>query len=223
MSRGISGLISRVRSRGFLFLVGIAFNRVVPPWLFRFQVFRIYRLKPPKSGDVQDEYQSDHVFQIAKADEIDDAARVTASMPPPDAVAWIAKNNSDTIGGLWLASTCFNEPELGLRFQLSDNTRWLYSARVARSHRRRGVYRSLLAAVLNSDSEKQFAAAINPLNLASARAHRSFVDQELGRYAVARFLGMSICLSARGIKPNRRISWRCGFDPIVISIACDER
>lgn len=134
-----------------------------------------------------------------------------------------AKSGDRLAGALWSVQDEFLERELGVRYDLAADQVWLFAALVNKQFRRQGVYLKVLrfmccdgqthqrdhrAAVESSmnvsggDAIDGVATrftgthkllCINPFNVASMKAHRKFIQRELGRAWVMRVFNKAIC------------------------------
>jgi len=117
------------------------------------------------------------------------------------AVDWAAP-----IAGVWCASDHFDESELGIRIRLAEAQSWIFAAYVAKSHRRRGVYRRLLNHVLGQSGgsgNRRFYASINPANKASIAAHGPFIRQVIGTCIAIRIFRWSTCWTTDRLRIDR--------------------
>ena len=129
-----------------------------------------------------------------------------------------AIRDGDTLlGGLWVATRKFCEPDLGLRYDLGESTGWIYSVYVDKAYRKRGVYRAALATVLDQLPKlgiQNCLVAVNPWNRPSWKAHKRHSQQRLGSVFVIRLLGIGICWTNGNIRCMRRggASWLLSFE-----------
>ncbi|WP_230255735.1 hypothetical protein [Rhodopirellula halodulae] len=115
----------------------------------------------------------------------DDVTAKEAPMPKAHGI-WRERDSpvAPALGGAWIAEDVFDEHELHVRISLDTQQRWLFAARVEKGQRGQGVYSALLDVILQSDANVW--AAINPSNVASMRAHKSFVVETAGVFCVLR-------------------------------------
>lgn len=111
-------------------------------------------------------------------------------------VAWRA---SEPVGAAWIATRCFEERQLGLRFELASDEAWLHSAAVVPEHRRQGVYRHLLDFVIRSlavEGRRRLLLGVATGNEPSRRAHEAMGAAGIGHVAAARVCGLTACSTA---------------------------
>lgn len=209
-------MIRKMKARGYLYSIGIVFNRVVPESLFRFRVFHVFELGTDSSDHPQETDGGDGAENLPTSndgiqfrwcqsqEDIDAAIRLTHFRPiDPGGIkiadlnntlrACLALDGNTPVGGLWLSNGSFLERELGLVIELQPDTSWLFAAYVEKSHRRQGIYRRLLAFALATNEINRVFASINLFNNASMAAHRCMIVQKLGSCWAVRMLGLSVC------------------------------
>lgn len=216
------GMFTRIRRRGFWYSLGIAVNRVIPSWLFRMRWFTLHTLAQP---DVNSDASSlRKVVRVRSDDEIRTAIDVTKTGNSQEWIqnhpvhAWLIYQDDECIGGVWVADQLFDETDIGIRIEIPEATRWLFSASVRKEYREQGAYKQLLENVLQLHPEITFVVAINPTNLASVRAHQRFFSKRLGSYLAFHALGVAFCLRLGGLKPDSFFSARSSRNPIVIKL-----
>ncbi|WP_146536159.1 GNAT family N-acetyltransferase [Rubripirellula reticaptiva] len=195
-------MMTTIRTRGFLYLVGTLVNKLVPERVFRFRIFRIFELEEidldANAGRSQANAPRAHelMFRWCETEaEIADACRLTFFRPDGSGApqqACLAIANSEPVGGVWIGRDYFNETELGLRICLNEDQTWLFSAFVEKQHRRTGVYRRLLNHVL-ADQQQTVFASINPTNKASIKSHSPYIRRTAGTCVAVRCFGWSKC------------------------------
>lgn len=211
-------MLAKFRSRGFLYLIGIAINRVVPAFLFRAVIFRIYQFGRTDPSESLASYDDGIRFewceneeQFKMAEEITFFRSASSDQQAP-LRACLAYDGDEAVGGVWIASGSFYESDLGLTIRLQSNQRWLFAANVSKSHRRRGIYGRMLRYVLSSAEEasdesgsvrSEILASINPTNKASMAAHRSLIEKTWGCCIIARLLSLHFCISNGNLKTTR--------------------
>ncbi|WP_145171750.1 hypothetical protein [Rubripirellula lacrimiformis] len=206
-------MLGSITNRGLLYSVGIIVNRIIPEHWFRFRIFRVFELAPAAERRSQGEQRSvasasdELSFRWCQTDEDFAAAnRLTYYSSPQESIAADAPKSAclaidwaEPVGGVWLAQQCFDESDLGLHFQLADDQQWLFAAFVAKSHRRKGIYRKLVNHVLQDQSLRTFA-SINPTNKASIAAHTPFIRRTAGTCVAVRIFGWANCWATAGLK-----------------------
>ena len=193
-------MFRRIHARGWWYSIGIIVNKIVPERLWRMRIFRVFEFRAPDSP--QEHMPDDAItFRWCETEaELAEAARLTFYQPDESSRghrACLALEGDEAIGGVWIGENQFDESELGLRIDLADDQVWLFAAYVAKSHRRRGIYRRLLEFVLRSEASgerpKTVYASINPTNKASIAAHRVYVADVAGTSLAVRVLSWTWC------------------------------
>lgn len=221
-------MLQKIRETGLLYSAGIAINRVVPDWLFRFRIFTVYQIDPKRilqSAGVSD----DNPVRVSLAETDADIATVSALtyFSPGDMEADFqsaqAKIDGQLAGAVWAAQRGFDETDLGLRIELSSDQSWLFAALVDKQFRRRGVYSRVFSFMVKHLQEnvggQQFL-SINPTNVASVKAHEKYFDSVVGSVIALRTFGVAFCL-CRGnrLKSSSCISTSCKSKPILIQLS----
>ena len=214
-------MLARLKQTGLLYSAAIVFNRIVPAWLFRFRRQFIYLLKLP-----DDQAIVSHNFDVGWADtesEYTACENVTLSFRcyqehGAELLCMQAVDGGNVLGGFWVAPKFFDESELSVRIVLEPHQRWLFSARVAKNARRRGVFSAILIRILQSLERDGLVGlvAVNPVNRGSVLAHQRFVERKLGTMTTCRFLNMTICLVSGQLHCER--SFRFGGKPLDVTI-----
>ncbi|MGI9518681.1 MAG: GNAT family N-acetyltransferase, partial [Pirellulaceae bacterium] len=197
-------MFGRIQSTGWKYSLAIAFNRVVPRFLFRCRRFIVFDAAPPEqlSGEVVFVSWAKTEEELLAAERLTGALRSQISGPVRAA---IARDDHKIVGGLWCCESKFEEADLGVTIQLTDNQCWLFSGYVDRDYRQRGVYSQLISFVIHHQGSRQCLLAINPDNRRSMQAHRRLGISPLGRVVCARFLAAVWGRASGDITANR--SW----------------
>lgn len=212
----------QLRRRGVLYSMGGFVNRLVPAWLFRFRIFRVYQLRPLDSfetpgGPPLEFHWASSMIEIELAE-----ALTFFHSPEKDGSdrfrACIAKDGQEIVGGVWQGTRFFDEDELGARILLTPHQAWIFAAYVSKSHRGARIYPRLLNHVLAESDELTHYASINTTNRASLAAHRHFVVAATGRCLLLRIGSLAVCLAGRGLKPARWLTLDSKRQPIEIRI-----
>ena len=212
-----AALLSKIKDTGFKYSIAIAFNRVIPQWLFRIRRFNVYELPPvarisdhPNPARIAENEHEVHLAELL-------SGCLRADSDGSCEVA-IIQQEEQVIAALWTSAEQFYESELGLQLKLSDCQRWLFSAYVDRPYRHQGHYRELLNFVTTvtttslagqgalSDSSSQdpnrvFLLAINPDNRRSMAAHRSVGAKPVARVTAWRILRFAR-VSTKSMSPD---------------------
>lgn len=196
-------------SHGVWYSLGIAINRIVPERLFRFRIFRVYELgvAPDDSQVVSDDSIT---FRWCESPQDYRAAEQQTYFRPLETSsrhkACLALDGTHPIGGVWCACDAFEETELGVRLILGPDQAWIFAAHVAKSHRRRGIYRRLLNQVLRMRPGSHYLASINPTNKASMAAHRPFIQRTSGTCLALRIGSRTACWAGGDLSVNRYLT-----------------
>ena len=196
-------MLRKIRQTGLMYSIGIAINRIVPIWLFRFRIFTVYQIDS-KTVLPQSDASNDDSVQVSLAQseaEISAVVKLTWFQPgdmDADFQSAQAKIDGQLAGAVWAAGRGFDETDLGLRIELTPDQSWIFAALVDGQFRRRGVYSRVLGFMVNHLEQvqrgQQFL-SINPTNIASVKAHERYIDSVLGNVVALRVLGVAFCLS----------------------------
>jgi len=223
-------MLKKIRQVGLLYSIGIAINRVVPSWLFRFRIFRVYQIDTNTIlplADVAEASDSDSV-QVSLAEtaaDISDVRRLTF-FDPSSVDAQLqsvqARIGGQLAGAVWAARRGFDETDLGLRIELTPDQSWLFAALVDKQFRRRGVYSHVFGFMVNhlhQTAVRQQLLSINPTNIASVKAHEKYFDSVLGNVIALRVFGMAFCwCQGKRLRLSSWISTSCKSKPILIHL-----
>jgi hypothetical protein len=210
-----------------MYSIGIAINRIVPSWLFRFRIFTVYQIDS-KTVLPQSDASNDDSVQVSLAQseaEISAVVKLTWFQPgdmDADFQSAQAKIDGQLAGAVWAAGRGFDETDLGLRIELTPDQSWIFAALVDGQFRRRGVYSRVLGFMVNHLEQvqrgQQFL-SINPTNIASVKAHERYIDSVLGNVVALRVLGVAFCLSTgKRLQPSSWISTNSKLNPILIQL-----
>lgn len=201
-------VIDRISNQGWVYSGAIAFNRIVPKWLFRCRRYRVYRLavQPAIAAD-DDGCQVGWCASEAQLQAIEHLTyfRRAYSRGPVRAVQ--ATVEGRLVGGFWAATEYFDEDDLGVRVVLEPKQVWLFAALVSRECRGLGVYAKILRFItseLAAEGLTDQLVAVNPDNKPSHRAHQKYARACAGTVFAARVLNCSICFSSKTVKQQ---SW----------------
>lgn len=217
------------RQHGWKYSAAIVFNRIVPAWLFRYRTFVVFQLAAEHdcsgrvasiSGTEADDLE---LLQCRSKSDLNAAEALTFFQPSSTdgtTEAYAAKRSGKLVAGLWVATDCFDENELGVRLMLQQPQAWLFAALVDKQYRRQGIYARLLPFVMQHLKLKgieQQLVAVNPANRASVRAHQQMAERTVGYVSVARLFRTSICWTRGEIQRDRSVSWNSAKNPIRVS------
>lgn len=223
-------LWKKIQRRGILNSVEIAFNRIVPVWLFRFSVGDVLEMDLNGLCELQDQ-SDDRDLEFIRVD--DDATRlilraVTWNTVPIETTkldlgyAIIRNLNEDTIiGGVWAGVDDFVEPNLGFRIELRDDQAWLYCAYLAEAARGKGTYQRLITFVANDLHDRGFGhlyVIIQPWNHASMHVHRKYSLRTVGRVIVLRIGSVALVRHTGSLRGDKSFVRQIQSDPKVIRL-----
>ena len=221
-------MLKKLSQTGLIYSVGIAINRVVPSWLFRFRIFKVYQIDP-KTVLPQSEASNDNSIQVSLAEtdaDISAVSKLTWFQPgdmDADFQSVLAKIDGQFAGAVWAAGRGFDETDLGLRIELTPDQSWIFAALVDQQFRRRGVYSRVIGFMVNHLEQAaigQQLLCINPYNIASVKAHEKYFDSVLGNVVSLRVLGLAFCLcSGQRLHRSSWISTNCKSKPILIHLS----
>lgn len=218
--------LSKIKQTGLKYSVAILFNRVVPEWLFRVRRFVVYRLETPEPNrsetDLANPTDSVSVNRCTNEAEIVAVENLTyyqRSYSTGNSIAYSVKLEDRLAAGMWAATDCFDENELGVRILLGENQTWLFAARVDKTFRRQGLYSKLLPFVMSNMAEQGFAdqlVSVNPDNIGSNRIHQQRSRDTVGYVLAIRFLKTTFCWTWGDIAKEATVSWNSTSHPIGI-------
>lgn len=221
-------MFSKIREAGLGYSLQILFNRVIPCRLFRCRRFLILELPaPPPPAPLA---AQDLIFRWAETPEEFQQARQLSGVQQlpsaPQVRLAIASINQQIIGVIWAAANIFSESELGLRYELREGDFWFFSTFVDHTHRRRGVYRSLLAFAASElrteRSTSRFWLAINPHNQRSMQAHLAMgVQPAAHAFSIRTTRLAKIRTTPCGdyhLESLRKGTWNCWKKPLLVKI-----
>lgn len=216
-------ILERIRRTGFRYSFAIAFNRVVPEWLFRCRRYVVYQLATQLAGDKR--RNKDVVVRWCESEsEIEAVEALTyfkRSASSPKTRVCQATIAGDLAGGFWQASERFDETELGVRHVLEPQQVWLFAAYVQREYRRKGVYNEILQFMLDGSGSQgsiQSLVAVNPDNVGSNRVLQLYAVRSPGTVVAIRLLSVTICFVFGEINQERWISFNSKKRPIELSV-----
>ncbi len=214
-------ILKRIKQTGWRYSFEIAFNRIVPPSLFRCRKFVVLQLldRPPRS-------QNPHVSVSwceteSQVRAVEQLTYFQRSYSSGQLVACQATIDGQLAGGFWSATEQFDESELGIRYLLAPRQAWLFAALVNHQFRRQGVYCEILNFIiheLKEENHQHQLVAVNPHNLGSYRVHLEHSFRSPGSIFALRALNIAVCFAFGEIECSRRISFNARKNPIQIRI-----
>ena len=218
--------VSKIKQLGWKYSFAMLFNRFVPQSLFRMRRFVIYRMQLPNQ-DAADSAHSTPAISIYRCEsetEITGVEQTTyfrRSYSTGKTTAYGLKTEDQLAAGMWAATECFDEDELGVRIELSEQQTWLFAARVEKEFRRHGFYSQLLPFVMTDMAQQGFTdqlVSVNPDNLGSNRIHQRLSRETVGYVLAIRFSKMTCCWKWGMIGKDSTISWNSATKPIRIRL-----
>ena len=227
-------MLARIRRTGFLYSVGIAINRVVPAWLFRFRHFVVYEIDAARLASVlaQKEATANSTIRLSWCDTPQDlkaAEELTypsSAEVPEDFMIAQAKSGGQIAAALWAVRQQFTEGDLGIQYNLRPNQVWLFAALGAPQFRRQGIYQRVLGFMCDAGQHKfatttsgdpQFLLCVTPHNIASNRAHQKFAKDVLGQAFSFKLFNVAACFCfGKKLSADSTWTWDAANRPISI-------
>jgi len=231
-----NSVLEKIRRNGFLFSIGIAINRLVPVWLFRFSRVVFYEMDPEKFEVETDKSAEQHEASIQVSwceteDELRAVEKLTyTSAEKLDADYKIAQATSgkELAGALWAIKDTFTEYDLGISYRLEPGQYWLFAALVNSKFRRRGIYGKVLGFMCregktefatNEAPTPQLLLCVNPHNIASNRVHKKYANDVLGHAVSMKIFNIAFCICfGKKISSSSIFTWDAKNRPILIRL-----
>jgi GNAT superfamily N-acetyltransferase len=218
-------MLQQIKQNGLAYSTAIAFNRIVPSWLFRCRRFVIYQLDP-NSVDLRSSSADNIRVRWCETESdyqaLEKLTFFRRELSTGELQGCLAEIDGQNVGGFWAATQQFDEAELGIRIILDSNQAWLFAANVDKAFRRMGVYSQILAfivAELANQGRNQPLVAVNPNNIGSNKIHQQHSLISPGWVFAGRTLRTSGCLAFGEISRDRMVAWNALASPIEIRIA----
>ena len=214
-------ILQMVSKRGLLYCCAIIFNRIVPEWLFRMRYFVVFQICP----DSKTTPLSPATCRWANSSEIDQArafSKVAGDGQDANRQVAIATVGDRLVAVFWSAAERFDEADLGIQFELTENQRWLFGAMVDKSFRGRHVFPDLVDFVkdkLGRDSASELYASVNPFNKPSMSAFKKKSLDIVGRAIVIRFFNFAIGIPSGILEADSMFTSNVHAQPIQIRMA----
>ena len=218
--------LKKIKRIGWKYSVAILFNRIVPAWLFRTRRFVVYRMANPNEIASQlPDHENKRSVSISRCNSEPEIAAVeqltyfSRSYSTGTPIAFAARLEDQLAAGMWAATECFDENELGVRVMLAPTQTWLFAALVEKEFRRLGLYSQLLPFAMKDMSEQGFhdqLVSVNPDNLKSDRIHQRLSKETIGHVLAARILRTTFCWTWGKITKEATFSWNSTNRPIAI-------
>ncbi len=203
-------MLAKIRRTGFLYSIGIAINRIVPLWLFRFRRFVVYEMDAQRIAalvdvnnsrtdasivvswcETEEDIRAAEKLTYTNADQIGDQFKIVQ-----------AKSDQQLAAALWAVRNSYSENDLGIKYDLQSNQVWLFSALVDTRFRRQGIYGQVLRFICCEEKSKftteaagapQFLLCVNPHNIASNAVHKKYARGVFGQAFSFKFFNIAAC------------------------------
>lgn len=216
----------KIKQTGLMYSIAILFNRIVPERLCRMRRFVIYRMAVAEASDDQPVgSNADSSISMNRCDNEPEIAAVEQmtyfqrKYTSGNAIAYAAQVDDQLAAGMWAATECFDENELGVRIRLNENQAWLFAALVPKEFRRRGLYSKLLKFTIGDMAKHGYVdqlVSVNPDNLGSNRIHQRLSQETIGHVFAIRIWKTTCCWTRGQISKENTISWNSIKNPIGI-------
>lgn len=229
-------MLEKIRKTGFLYSIGIAVNRIVPPWLFRFRRFVVYEMDVQRLTSVLKENRTRADSRIdlswCKTEEDIRAAEkftyTNADRVGADFKIAQAKSDHQLAGALWAVRNNFTEDDLGIRYALKPEQIWLFAAFVDSQFRRQGIYAQVLSFMCSEGESElateatgppRFLLCVNPHNIASNRVHQKYAKDVLGQAFSFKLFNIAACFClGKKLSADSTLTWDAKNRPISIRL-----
>jgi len=218
--------LKKIKQIGWAYSIAILFNRIVPERLCRMRRFVVYRMAVANvSGDSTTDSAADSSITMNRCDDEPEIAAVEQltyfqrKYTGGNAIAYGVNVDDRLAAGMWAATECFDENELGVRIRLNEKQAWLCAALVPKEFRRRGLYSKLLSFTIGDMAKHGYVdqlVSVNPDNLGSNRIHQRLSQETIGHVFAIRILKTTCCWTWGDISKDKTISWNSIKNPIGI-------
>ncbi len=223
-------LLTKIRNRNVFHLIERTFNRIVPPWIFRFSVGDVLELDLAKLCDAANNLDSGdfRCRGVESSDEREQLRSVTWNSVPlcsseNDFGYGICQEGDPQkfIGGVWGGIESFAEVDLGFQIRLEPDQAWIYCAFVSKNARGGGVYRRVLSFAANDLKRRGYhrlRVVIQPWNKASISVHARYSVGRIGRITVVRVFGLAAVFCAGRLTKSKTFTTDLVANPVVIEL-----
>lgn len=223
-------ILQKIRERGLVSAIEIQFNRVIPPWLFRFSIGDVFELDTHRLCELNEQSPKDdlHFRCVTDAAEWEQLRATTYNSVPVETIqndfgfAISHADSPDRIGGgVWGGVVSFIESNLGFQMELESDQAWIYCAYIQENTRGRGVYQRLLAFAashLRDHGFQRLYVVIQPWNHASIHVHRKYAIGRVGRITAVRVLRLASVFASGSLIKSRIGTTQPGTRPISIRL-----
>ena len=213
-------ILKKIRQFGFVYSLAIAFQRIVPVWLFRARYYVVLRLDTDYQPVVRENpVQVQIETNEAKIQTVEKLTYFERASSAGTATACSARIDDRLVGGFWAAQQSFDESELGVRVKLAPEQCWLFAALVEKSARGFGSYSQLIKCIsdeMAATGVNDQLVAVNPFNKPSYKVLHRFAGEPIARVLAIRFLNQAVCFRSGQVKSDKTFSMDCSDSPIVI-------
>jgi ribosomal protein S18 acetylase RimI-like enzyme len=224
-------LFGKIRERGVLHTIEIAFNRLVPAWVFRFSTGQVFELDPQKLMETFTELDNaDFVMTCVEQDSAvrDQLRSLTWNSVPIETSAndfgysiASVSDPSNVLGGVWAGIGSFQEADLGFQLQFDTQQSWIYCAYVKPEAQGRGVYKRVLAFSAKDLIEKDYQriyVIIQPWNKASTYIHSKYAKAKVGTISAFRVFSFCAVFSTGVVEKDRTLTRSPLANPVQLHI-----
>ncbi len=212
-------VLEKLKEKGFLYVIEILIDRVVPEWLFRCGRTAIYKIDLQRASSVRSSIAE---IQVCRSQDLSQLREMTFndSDEKDTVVAVCAKIDAEMIGGFWAAWSFYRDYPMGVLFDLDDDQGWMYAGFVEKDHRRKGIYSDIireLSSVLSQRGINRQYFAVSVANKPSMAASKKIADS-IGCVTSIKMFGVVVGWSSGQLKQNRSISFKAFDHPIELVV-----
>lgn len=224
-------LISKIRRRGVVYSIVIAFNRLMPVWLFRYTVIDVLEIDTDQVA--QSSFGNiDSFQQMLTVEERQNLRELTlvgdvdchAEFPLGFSLKRENAGAEELIGGLWIGEREHYEPSFGFKYSLPENAGWLFAAMLKKECRGKGDYKKLLVYAIRKAQEQgktSIFLAVSPCHKAAVHAHGKFSRRKVGRLFGFKFFNWAWLSSSGGLETFRSWTFNCKVNPNFLQVHPD--
>ncbi len=227
-------LLAKIRRRGIVYTIAIAFNRLMPVWLFRYTVIDVLEIDGDlvdlsTFGDRGSLRQMSSLEQRQSLRELTMVGDVDCSNEFPLGFG-LSKANSGSgsepeseklVGGLWIGEQEHYEPSFGFKYVLPEDAGWLFAAMLLKEHRGKGDYNDLLVYSIRQakrHGKNPIFLAVSPCHKAAVNAHGKFSSRKVGRVFGFKFFNWAWLSSNGDLQTKRSWTFDCKSKPNFLEI-----
>jgi len=182
----LSSKFQKAKAQGYIRTFELVFNRLIPPWIFRYCTGEIFDLDIQKLAALNEQ----------PGEDVDGVLVAKCLVNGDDA----SDQSTD--------SQRFIEDNLGLDYILTKDQAWLYCAFVDGDARGRGVYKKLLSFVAQDVEKRGFSqlmTVINPWNRVSRGAHEKQSKRICGSVSCIRVFSLAWISRSGNVEVDKRL------------------